>query len=112
MQGGWTKIVFVIRARVFLVDGLALGGQTADVVGDEHPEVRLALYEELAADAGELVRAVPGHIEGELFDVLPVDEPYLYVGAHASSSSPDLNFSWEATHSCASTSWRTPRKVG
>src|ERR1044071_9284627 len=98
-------------ARVLLVDGLALGRQTPDIIPDKLLQVRLALYEELAADPAELVRPVFGHIEGELFDVLPIDQPYLYlyVFTHASSSSPDLNLSCEATHSCFSTSWRTPR---
>jgi hypothetical protein len=47
-----------------------------------------------------------GHFEREFLDMLAVDE--MDFDNHPSSSSP-LNFNWETTHSCGSTSLRTPR---
>ena len=80
---------------------------------DESLELTFTLQEEVAADPGEPMSPVLRHLQGELPDVLSIEESDLR-RAHAASASSaaGLNLSWARTHSCCSTSARSPRYVG
>lgn len=88
-----------------LLDRLALGRQTLDVLADERFQVHFTLDVEVSSYAGELVCPAFGSIEGELFHL-----PFVQQAAHCSSSA--LNLSWSMVHSIWVTSLRGPRYTG
>lgn len=96
-----------------LLEGFAHGGMAMHFGADERLKLAFALQEEVTTHAGELVRPGLRHFERELPDVLATDQTHGDT-AHTSSASASLalNFSWDKTHSCCSTSSRTLRYTG